>query len=531
MRQPQKPLYSFVLVWMFFGLAPATSAQPQEPVQAVKQLTATRESMALSYPEGTTISIKLQGTHRLPKASGEAKVERKKGMTEIEIELDEMKPATLFGGDYNTYVLWTVSPEGHVTNAGEFILKGNRSKLDVSTPLETFGLFVTAEPHFLVSSPSRFVVLENTRPVRNIGNPIQVSQIRYRGFDGVYNFERETLANLPETKGEVRVDVEQARTSVELAERAEAERFASQELVKAREALQKTEQDAAATVDPRIVMVQGHETVRLAVAAQKLAEERAFQAALDAERKAHAEETATLEKGIQQAQSEAERARLETEQRELQLRMEERARKDAAKRAEEAARKAAQEEQLRRAAEERARLAQKQAEQLAVAKSEADVAAERAREEAERARKEREEARGRMQQALSLVAETRATARGLIVNLPDILFDTGQATLRIQAREVLSKIAGILLVSRGYHLNIEGHTDNVGGDQYNQKLSEKRAKTVYDYLMNSGVSVDIMTTAGFGKSKPVAPNTTAAGRQKNRRVEIVIEDTGESKLP
>jgi outer membrane protein OmpA-like peptidoglycan-associated protein len=135
-----------------------------------------------------------------------------------------------------------------------------------------------------------------------------------------------------------------------------------------------------------------------------------------------------------------------------------------------------------------------------------------------------------MQQALGLVAETRETARGLIVNLPDILFDTGRATLRPAAREVVSRIAGILLVSRGYRLKIEGHTDTVGSDAYNQKLSEKRAQSVYDYLLKAGVSPDLMTTAGFGKSQPVAPNTTAAGRQKNRRVEIVIEDTGELKL-
>lgn len=511
------------LVCLFLASVPARFGQNQEPVQAVKELTATRESMALSYPEGTTISIKLQGTHRLPRASGEAKVLRKKGSTEIEVELDEVKPATFFGGDYNTYVLWTVSPEGHVTNAGEFILAGNRSKLNVTTPLETFGMFVTAEPHFLVGSPSRFVVLENTRPVRDIGNPVQTSQIKYHGFDGVYNFERETLANLPEIKGEVRVDVEQARTAVELAERAQAEQFAAEELNLAREALRKTEEAAASNVDRRVVMVQGHETVRLAVAAQKLAEERAFQAALDAERKAKAEEISQLEQGLQAAQSEAERSRLLAEQRELQRQMEERARRDAARRAEEAARRAAEEERRRLEAEERARQAQQQAQQLAAAKSEAELAAQRASQE-------REEARARMQQALGLVAETRETARGIIVNLPDILFDFGQATLRPQAREVLSKIAGILLVSRGYRLKVEGHTDNIGSEAYNQKLSEKRARSVYDYLVKSGVSADIITTEGFGKTQPIAPNTTAAGRQKNRRVEIVIEDTGEVNL-
>jgi outer membrane protein OmpA-like peptidoglycan-associated protein len=543
MREIQKLIFVLALIGLLPALSSTASGQPQGPVQAVKQITATRESMAMSYPEGVTISIKFQGTHRLPTASGEAKIQRKKGMTEIEIEIDEMKPASYFGGDYNTYVLWIVSPEGHVDNVGEFILEGNRSKLNVSTPLETFGMFITAEPHFLVGSPSRFVVMENTRPAREIGNPIQTSQIKYAGFDGIYHFERESLANLPEIKGEVRADVGQARTSVELAERAGAPAFAAEELAQAREAQQKTEAAAAAGISQRVVMVQAHETVRLAVDAQKLAEQRAFQAALDAERKAKAEEIAKLEKGIEAAQTEAERARLIAEQRELQLRIEERARQEALRQAEDAARRAAEEERRRQAAEaaaERARLeaedaarraaeearrrreSEQQAQQLALAKTEAEMAAERARQE-------REEARARMQQALGLVAETRETARGIIVNLPDILFDFNRATLRPQAREVLSKIAGIMLVARGYQLKVEGHTDNIGSDDYNQKLSEKRAQAVRDYLASSGLSADIITAQGFGESQPIASNTKPAGRQKNRRVEIVIEDAGEIK--
>jgi hypothetical protein len=210
------------LAGMLFGFVPGVA---QEKVQIVKPVTAVRHSLGLTYPEGTTLSVKFRGTQRLPKASGEAKVETKKGATEIEIELDEMKPAYYFGGDYNCYVLWIASPEGHVDNAGEFILEGNRSKLNVSTPLETFGMFVTAEPHFLVRTPSRFVVLENTRPTRDIA-PIKTAQIEYRGFEGVYNYSQETLVQDPEAKGEVRVELRQARTAVELAEQAGAAEFA-----------------------------------------------------------------------------------------------------------------------------------------------------------------------------------------------------------------------------------------------------------------------------------------------------------------
>ena len=171
-----------------------------------------RTAMAISYPEGPSLSVKFKGTYRLPKASGEAKVERKRGMTEIEIELDEMKPASYFGGDFATYALWVVTPEGQVDNVGEFILRGNRSKLNVSTPQQTFALFVTAEPHFMTSTPSRFVVLENTRPTNNItGQLLSISTIKYRGFDGAYNFRQETLVSESEIKGEKRSDVRQAQ--------------------------------------------------------------------------------------------------------------------------------------------------------------------------------------------------------------------------------------------------------------------------------------------------------------------------------
>lgn len=514
-------------------LSPFDAAAFQsEPVQAVQSVTATRESLAISYPEGVALGVKLQGTHRLPLATGDAKVERKKGRTEIEVDIDGLKPAIFFGGDFTTYVLWIVSPEGHVDNVGEFILKNGKGKLSgVTTPLETFGMFITAEPHFLVSSPSRFVIAENTRPKQDITDVmIKTSQIRYRGFEGVYNFDRETLTALPKVKGEIREEAEQARVAVSLAERAGAAKYAPQELAKARESLDMTMKAAAAGIAAPQVMLSAHETVRLATDAQKLAEERAFQAALDAERQTHADELAKLEQSKQEAQTEAERARLQAEQRELQLKIVERARQEATKQAEETARRAAEEARLRREAEMRAQQALDEAQRMAAAKSAAESTAERARGEAERLQKEREDARAQMFSALSRVAETRSTARGLIVNLPNILFDFNRATLRPPGREVLSKVTGILLVAKGYALKLEGHTDSIGGDEYNMKLSEKRAEGVRDYLVQSGLPASIITVQGFGKSQPVADNKTAAGREKNRRVEIVIEDAGDQNV-
>jgi outer membrane protein OmpA-like peptidoglycan-associated protein len=522
---------SLLFVPLAIAAPQAQTEKKPELVQAVKAITGTRESLAITYPEGVTIAVKFQGTQRLPFSTGEAKVERKRGTTEIEIELDEVKPASLFGGDYNTYVLWTVSPEGHTINAGEFIVRGNRSKLNVTTTLETFGMFITAEPHYLVPYPSRFVVMENTRPTHRLGGVVSTSQIRYREAEGVYNFEKETLAKSAEAKTEVRTDIAQARTAVQLAERAGAAKFAADELNRAKEQLLKAEQGQAVGTGVSTQTIQGKEIVRLAFEAQKLAEERTFQAALDAERKANADEAARLEKNIQEAQTEAEKARLLAEQRRLQFEMEERARRASEEAKAQAERDAQAAMLARRQAEEAAAKSAADAEAARMAKAQADAAALLAQQQADAARRQAEEASNKMQAALSKVVETRRTARGLILNLPDILFEFGKANLKPETREVLAKVSGILMVASGYHLSIEGHTDSVGSEEFNLKLSEARAQSVLDYLFQSGVSPDIMAKKGFGKSQPRSSNDTAKGRQENRRVEIVIEDKeGDMKL-
>jgi outer membrane protein OmpA-like peptidoglycan-associated protein len=474
-----------------------------------------REILAMTYPENETISVKFQGTPRLPRASGEAKVERKKGMTEIEIELDEMKPAALYGGDYNTYVLWVVSPESHVDNLGEFILEGNRSKLDVSTPLETFGMFITAEPHFLVKLPSRFVVMENTEPTRP--RPIRIGRIKYEGFQGEYLFDRESLEGFPESKGEIRAEVESARTAVALAERADAEKFASDELKLAREALRRAEMASDMGVRGKDLMILAHESIRRSVEAQELAQKRSFDAALAAERQSREAELARLETSLTRTNDDAERARLEAEKKAMEAEMERKARQEAQARADEAFNRAQRAEEEARKATEASIEAQKE-------RMTAEEERSRAEREALEAQQERERARAELRTALESIAEVRESARGLIVSLPDILFDSNEATLRPEGRETLAKIAGALLVTHGYELRIEGHTDSVGPESYNLDLSRHRAESVRDYLLSQGVDDRGLLAVGFGESRPIASNDSPRGRQENRRVEIVIRD-------
>ena len=468
-------------------------------------------ALAISYPEGPALTVKFNGTSRLPKARGEAKVERKRGRTDIEISVNDFKPASFFGGDYSTYVIWVVSPEGQVDNVGEIVLHNDNRKQTVTTTQQTFAMFVTAEPHFLVKSPSRFVVLETVRPSNNLTDQmLKTSTIKYRGFEGLYNYGQETLVGEPEAKGEIRSDVKQAMVSVRLAERAGAKEFAAAELAKAREALDKTLEASEANIDARQLMVMGHETVRLAVAAQTLAEEKSYQTALENERRARAKQISDLKISVEQAQSDADRARLQDQQKALALEIERNARQNAQAKADEEAR--------------RRREAEMKADELAKAKFASDLKAGAATQDAEKARQERDAARARMQTALSAVVETRETARGIIVNLPDILFDVDKATLKPQAREVLSKVCGIMQVVGEYNLSIEGHTDSTGSDEHNQKLSEQRAASVSDYLTNCGLKSSSIASKGFGKTQPITTNDTAEGRQKNRRVEIVIQN-------
>jgi outer membrane protein OmpA-like peptidoglycan-associated protein len=492
---------------------PQTSVSP-----ASHQENVIRETVAFTYPPDQKVLVKFRGTTRLPGADGKATVEHKRSMTAIKMETNDMKPASLFGGDFNTYVLWVVSPEGQIQNVGELLLDGDHSKSEASTNLGTFAMFVTAEPHYLVTKPSRFVVLETSGTDPDLKNHAQLATIQYRGFEGAYNYERETLDKTKGAKGPVQSEVKQAYTAIQLAERAGADEFAKAELDKARQGLEATLALSQQRKDDKALNARAREVVRLAASAQKTAEERTVQAALQSERQAREAQLSDLEKRIREATTDAERARLEAERREIQLQAEARARDEAARRADEAAQHAA--DANRRASEATERAAE--AQQL---RTQAEARATQAEKTADEARKQQQEAFSQMRDALSRVVEIRETARGLILNIPDVLFDFDKATLRNEGRERLSKIAGIILAAPGtWELSVEGHTDSIGTEEYNQQLSEKRADTVKNYLIAQGVSRDAVTAKGFGKSQPIASNDSESGRQRNRRVEIIIED-------
>jgi outer membrane protein OmpA-like peptidoglycan-associated protein len=351
------------------------------------------------------------------------------------------------------------------------------------------------------------------------------SVLEYKGFEGLYDFERESLADLAEVKGEVRSHIESARTAVELAVRAGAAQFAAEELAKARAALETAEAGYASGTSGKNEMLLAHEVIRLAVDAEEKARERAFEAALARERRASSDRISDLKTAMAAAQSEAERNRLTAERKALDAEIEARARHDAEREAAEAARRAAEAEKRAHTAEEERIAAERAKLNAERAKTEAERGRLTAEDEAAEARLERENARAELREAMARVTAVRESARGLIVSLPNILFETGQARLRPEGREALAKISGVLLIAEGYTLSVEGHTDEIGSAVYNLDLSEKRAASVRDYLVAQGLAREKITVKGFGETQPIAANETAAGRQENRRVEIVVLET------
>jgi outer membrane protein OmpA-like peptidoglycan-associated protein len=332
------------------------------------------------------------------------------------------------------------------------------------------------------------------RPTDEVKIPYQVAKIVYRGQEGVYRAERETLANVPEAKNEVRTDVAQAQAAVRLAAAAKAEELSSEKFAVAQAALRKAEEAASGSVDQKRVQELAKETVRLAYEAQVASEQRAEQLALDAERKAKAEEAARLEQERQKADiARAEEARQRAEAEAASIRSQ------------------AQEELSRREAEK----AQRQREDAQRKEEEARLAATRAEQE-------KAALRAKLLAQFNAILPTTDSDRGLVVNIGDVLFDTGKYNLQQEATLKLARFAGIILNYPELSIQSEGHTDTTGSAELNQRLSEQRAAAVRDFLISQGLTAQKLTSVGRGFAVPVADNDSADGRRKNRRVELII---------
>ena len=483
--------------------------------------TSSRTTKAVTYRRtGGAVEIPLRGTELMPQANGAAKIENKGNRVEIEAKFQAMDDATRFGLEYLTYVLWAISPQGRAVNLGEAQVKSGFAQVKAITDMQTFGLVVTAEPYFAVSQPGDEVVLENAADAG--GENIEA---RYELLGrGIYSSSNTKIENaIFGIDRKAPVELFEARNSVRIAKNAGAGSYAVSIIAKADEQLQGAEEAYRQKRDKKTVITFARDTVQTAEEARVISVKR--KAEEDAQAQAAADKKAADDRAMKaRADAQAEAAR--RQQAELARQQAESAKADAERMKAQAEQAAAEAGRAKQDAD-RARQAALAEQQAAVQQRQAaEAEAEKARQAAAKAEAEKAQMRAQLLAQLNSILQTNDTARGLIVNMSDVLFDTASYVLKPGAREKLAKISGILLAHPGLTMQIEGHTDSVGGDEFNQTLSEQRAGSVRDFLAQQGVPVSSVTARGFGKTQPVASNDTPEGRQRNRRVEIVVN--GES---
>jgi len=497
------------------------TVEPMAHTPTFRVTVVSRSVKAVNYKHrGGATKLDFAGTDLMPGANGQAKVESKKGYIEIEVEFGNLENPTTFGNEYLTYILWAISPEGRAINLGEVLVGGNhRSKLDVTTDLQAFALVVTAEPYYAVRQPSNVVVLENVVREDTKGTT-EAMETKYelleRGgyIPTGYKFDPVVQnAKLP-------LEFFEARNALRIAQSEGAETYAKDSYQHAVQLMDKTDQYATSGhIDKKPLIAAAREAVQTAEDARAIAVKKIDEERLENERQAAANAQAQTQaqaddatRRAQQAQSDQARAELASAQ----------ATADAAKARTDAADAQAE---TARAKSDMADSQAASASALSAAQADADqsrMSAQQSQLTAQQAEADKVAMRTRLSEQLNKILQTRDSARGLIVSMSDVLFDTGKYSLKPGAREKLAKVAGILLAYPGLNIEVGGYTDNVGGDAMNQTLSENRASSVRDYLVQQGVATGSVSSKGFGNTLPVASNEHSAGRQQNRRVELLV---------
>jgi outer membrane protein OmpA-like peptidoglycan-associated protein len=499
------------------GLLSATrtvhAQQSPEAVGRVRAEPQARSTTVYRLLEGKRATFDVTGVGQGPAGRGSLEVEYKNGRAAMRLQVDSLIHPQRVGAAYTAYVFWGVAADGKVTRLGELPVN-KRVDLKADLTAQTVGVLATAEPYAEVERPSPELVLKFVLRNKDDKNAPPASSTRYLGDSGQLYSDASTTAT-PDVSTPLLV--QGARHAVAIARRAGAVEFAPAEWRQVDVKLEVLEQ---LWPDQRTHEAKfsgpAREVIRLADAARRIGAERADSSAAAAERMATAASLARAASDVEtsrtlkaEAERDAARARVSA---------------DSANQVAARARAAAD------SANQVAAQTLSYADSVRTAAGAAQQEASAAQQEASAARQERDDARARLASSISAILDTKREARGLVVNLSDVLFTSGKAVLQPGAREKLSKLSGILLAYPGpYALAIGGHTDSVGSDALNDKLSQARAESVRNYLMEAGIAASHLTGAtGYGKHQPVADNATAEGRAKNRRVEIVIDDTDPS---
>lgn len=514
-----------------------TSAAPEQQAQFNYRVNVIqRSTVAVDYRarKGTT-RVDFRGTSLMPQADGTAEVSGHTGRLAIDASFHHLKPARQFGPEYLTYVLWAVTPEGRATNLGEVIPDDGHARLQLTTALQEFGLILTAEPYFAVTRPSDLLVAENIvrKDTKGAIHPITA---RYELLQKGQYTVNISPAQLPGSEAEHQkktpLEILEAENAVAIAQASGADRYAGDTLQKAKDYLDqandyhrrdqgKTQIRTVARTavetaeDARMITLEKKQQERVAMErrrAQERVEHAQSQAAQEAVRAEEARNEAQREADQRAA---AEQARAQSEQAQLQAQLE----------AHQAAQDRAQAEQQLQQAQAARQQAEQQQQALAQQAEQARLQAQQADQARLQTEQQAEQQRQRLLQQLNQVLQTRDTAKGLIVNVSDVLFDTGKSTLKPGAKVRLAKVAGIILAYPDLRLQVNGYTDSTGTHEINEALSQRRADAVRDFLTSQGVAQGNVSAEGFAESEPIASNSNAAGRQLNRRVELVVSGT------
>ncbi|MDX6403910.1 MAG: hypothetical protein QOH70_1365 [Blastocatellia bacterium] len=486
-----------------------------------------RNTVAITYPLDQTIEVPFHGTTRLPRLKGSAKVRRQSRRgTRVELNIDNLPRAYELGGVYTTYVLWAISPDGHVDNLGEIKRSGSgliNSKIDVTTPLQTFALIVTAEPHFLVHSPSRMVVMENTAPVLIRDAQVETSRIQYIGNASDY-FRDSNVPQIAESDfRDIPVALLGARQAVNLARYAGAERDAPNELRAAQADLQQAESALRMRQPEREIDI----LARQAISSGAKAEDMALVRRASRERR---EEIERRDLAVRKAEETTDTANQEISRLKGELDTERHARELAERDAVNAT------EQLRDARTEVARLrdeiqtvrADSEDAKVRLARIEGEKQAEEARRATEKHVADQRATTETLKQALARFGTVRDGARGMTLVLSESIWaNPRSANLVAAAAAKLDQIGALLANNPDYQISIESFTDNRGDEGALQQLTQDRARVLSERFAAAGTDVTRIQASGLGGANPVAPNTTVASRAKNRRTEITLGTSGQ----
>ena len=495
--------------------------EPMAHTPTFRVTVVSRSVQAVNYKHRSGASkLDFAGTDLMPSANGEAEVNSKRGAIEIEAEFGNLQKPTTFGNEYLTYVLWAISPEGRAVNLGEVLLGDNhRSKLHVTTDLQAFALIVTAEPYYAVRQPSNVVVLENVVREDTKGTTEAVNakyELMERGgyIPTGYKFDPVVLnARLP-------LELFEARNALRIAQSEGAEQYASDSYQHAVQLMNNADEYATRKhIDRKPLIAVAREAVQTSEDARAIAVKKMDERRLANERQDSADAQAKSQGQADDAMRQKEQAQSDTAKAQAAKTQ---AESDAAKARADAA------DAQSATAKAKSDMADSQASSAnAVSSAQADaeqsrLAAQQAQASAQQAETDKAAMRTRLSEQLNSILQTRDSARGLIVSMSDVLFDTGKYSLKPGAREKLAKVAGILLAYPALNIEVGGYTDNVGSDEMNQTLSENRAGSVRDYLVQQGVLTNSVSARGFGNTLPVASNDNSSGRQQNRRVELLV---------